>query len=209
MEPSFSTKLITFLSGFSGLTAYSAILGVLFICGLGVPIPEDITLIAAGILAGIGNISLAGALICGFIGVMVGDTFLYLLGRKLGDRAFTLPLINKIMTPKRIILAKEKVKNHSHIICFTARFLPGLRSPTFLTAGVMGIRPAVFFGLDGAAALISVPIWVVGGWWFGANIDQAIAFAHELHMYLIAFLIIVGVSYYVVKIRKKKSSSPA
>ena len=54
MEPaSFSTKLIAFLSAFSGGTAYAVILGLLLICGLGVPIPEDITLIAAGILSGL------------------------------------------------------------------------------------------------------------------------------------------------------------
>src|SRR5680860_604710 len=51
----FSVKLIMFLSDFSGITAYAAILGILLACGLGVPIPEDITLIAAGILAALGN----------------------------------------------------------------------------------------------------------------------------------------------------------
>ena len=152
MEPSFSTKLMLFLSGFSGFTAYAAILFVLLICGLGVPIPEDITLICAGILAGTQKISLAGAFIAGFVGVMIGDAFLFFLGRKLGERAFELPMIRKIFTPKRKQLAKEKVVNNSKFICFTARFLPGLRSAVFLTAGVMGVKPKVFFLLDGFAA---------------------------------------------------------
>lgn len=74
---SFSAKLLSFLSGFSGPMAYTVILGVLLACGLGVPIPEDITLIGAGLLAGLGKISLAGALIAGFIGVLIGDAFLF------------------------------------------------------------------------------------------------------------------------------------
>ena len=59
----FSMKLITFLSGFDGFTAYAVILGVLFACGLGVPIPEDITLLAAGILAALDKISFEGAMV--------------------------------------------------------------------------------------------------------------------------------------------------
>ena len=77
----FSAKLLAFLSGFSGVTAYAIILGVLLACGLGVPIPEDITLIAAGLLAGLGKISLTGALIAGMVGVLAGDSFLFFLGR--------------------------------------------------------------------------------------------------------------------------------
>ena len=71
----FKELLLTNLSQLDGFAAYSAIVGLLLICGLGVPLPEDITLIAAGILASpaVGSISLPGAMIAGFFGVMIGD----------------------------------------------------------------------------------------------------------------------------------------
>ncbi len=84
----FSHDFINFLSGLNGPAAYLTILGILFACGLGVPIPEDITLIAAGILASAGSISLPGAYIVGYVGVMVGDTLLFFTGRKYGHKVF-------------------------------------------------------------------------------------------------------------------------
>tara|TARA_Y100000031_G_C8157601_1_gene355335 strand:+ start:289 stop:924 length:636 start_codon:yes stop_codon:yes gene_type:complete len=199
-----SAKLLLFLSGFDGFTAYCVILGVLLACGLGVPIPEDITLIAAGFLAGLGKISLWGALLAGFVGVMVGDAFMFFLGRYLGDRAFTLPLIRSFMTPARIELAKKKVHENAQFVCFVARFLPGLRSPTFLTAGVMGVSPWLFFALDGLAAAISIPVWVVGAWYLADNLEEALHFAKEMHMVLLIALPTMVVGYLIYKYIKKK-----
>src|SRR6218665_3667513 len=97
----FSIKeyLISNLSQLDGWEAYSAIVGLLLICGLGVPLPEDITLVAAGILSALGSISIGGAIAAGFFGVMAGDAFLYTVGRIYGRKAFGLPLIRTITTP--------------------------------------------------------------------------------------------------------------
>ena len=58
-----SAEILAVITGLAGVKAYLTILGVLFICGLGVPIPEDITLFTAGFLAYKGRISLIGALL--------------------------------------------------------------------------------------------------------------------------------------------------
>lgn len=207
MEPTFSAKLIAFFSGFSGAAAYGAVFGVLLICGLGVPIPEDITLLAAGILASLGKMSLAGAIFIGLIGVLAGDAFLFFMGRIYGYRVFKLPLFRTYFTEKRIHAAREKVLNNSKFICFTARFLPGLRAPIFLTSGVMGVHPFTFFALDGGAALISVPVWVVLGWWFGNNIDDALAIAKEIQLYLLLGVALLIIGYVFFK-RGKRRPSP-
>jgi len=209
MEPaSFITKFIVFITAFTGWKAYAAILGILTLCGLGVPIPEDITLIAAGILSSVGNISLAEALILGFVGVMIGDTILFFAGRKLGHKVFTLSFFRHIFTSKRIALAEKKILKNSKFICFTARFLPGLRAPIFLTAGVMGVRPVVFFSLDGGAALLSVPIWVIGGWWFGNHLESALIFAKRMQISLLIGLAVLIIAYFSIKkFRRNKNSS--
>jgi membrane protein DedA with SNARE-associated domain len=190
---SFKETLITTLSQLDGMTAYSAIVGLLLICGLGVPLPEDITLIAAGVLAALKSITLPGAMVAGFLGVMIGDAFLYTVGRIYGRKAFQLPVIRTIMTPRRVALAERKIIRNSHFICFTARFLPGLRSPVFLLSGIMGVRPLVFYGLDGFAALISVPALVLLGFWLGENLDHAIKVAERIQMSVgLLALLIVG-----------------
>lgn len=189
MSPT-AQSIISFLSGLSGPTAYIAIFGLLMACGVGIPIPEDVTLIGSGILAAVGSVSLLGAMAVCFTGVMIGDAFMFNLGRVYGRRAFKLPIIRRIMTPKRIALAERKVLRNSKFICFTARFLPGLRSPIFLTSGILGVRPHIFMTLDGFAALISVPVWVFGGYIFGQNIDLAFKYAARVQVGL--FLSVAG-----------------
>lgn len=190
---SYKEMLINYLSQLDGPTAYSAIVGLLLICGLGVPLPEDITLIAAGILASVGSISFPGAVIAGLFGVLAGDAFLYTVGRIYGRRAFELPIIRRILTPSRVAKAERKILRNSHFICFTARFLPGLRSPIFLLSGIMGVRPWVFYALDGFAALISVPVWIYVGHWLGENLDETMAVAEKVQAsMLVAVLIVIG-----------------
>jgi membrane protein DedA with SNARE-associated domain len=197
--------LITNLSQLDGWTAYSAIVGLLLICGLGVPLPEDITLVTAGILSALGSITVWGAIAAGFLGVMAGDAFLYTVGRIYGRKAFELPLIRTILTPRRVALAERKIVRNSHFICFTARFLPGLRSPVFLMAGIMGVRPFVFYGLDGLAALISVPLWIFIGHWVGENIDLAFKVVERVQLSLgFAVFALIAIYYSLRRWRKAR-----
>src|SRR5690606_13806067 len=82
--------------------------------------------------------------------------------------------------------------------------LPGLRSAIFLTAGIMGVRPAIFFTLDGIAALLSVPFWVVVGWWFGKNLDEALSHAKRLQIYILLGVAVFITSYVFIKLRRRR-----
>jgi membrane protein DedA with SNARE-associated domain len=55
---------------------------------------------------------------------------------------------------------------------FVARFLPGLRTPVFFSAGMsQRVSFGTWFLMDGFAALISVPIWVYLGYFGAQNWD--------------------------------------
>lgn len=203
---SLAYKVIHFVTSVSGFEAYALILGVLFICGMGVPIPEDITLISAGILAGQQQITFTGALIAGLVGVMIGDTILFCVGQKYGRKVFTWPVFNRIFTEARVASAEERITKHAKKICFTARFMPGLRAPIFLTAGIMKVPFRVFFLQDGLAALISVPIWIYLGYWFAENIGKALKIAKEVNFVIISVIVIGIVGYFIVHRKKRKAS---
>lgn len=183
--------LLDHFSELSGLPAYFTILGVLLACGLGLPIPEDITLIAAGILAGTGQISIAGAYIAGYIGVLLGDTILFFLGRHYGRKVFTWPLFRRLFTPERVLAAQTRVQKNARLVCFVARFLPGVRAPIYLTAGVLHVNPLTFILQDGLAALISVPIWVYIGHWAGENLDLALKKAKDFNLIILGVVLLV------------------
>lgn len=189
------SKIFDFLSSLGGFTAYSAILGVLLGCGLGIPIPEDITLISAGLLAGMGNISLMGAFVVGFFGVLLGDIILFSIGKKYGRTILEMPFFRKIFTPQRIAKAEVRIHKNAHFVCFVARFLPGLRAPIYLTAGILKVSTFTFILQDSLAALLSVPIWIGLGFWVGGNLDLALQTAKEIQIYILAGILILITGY--------------
>ena len=200
--------VIESVSRLSGPIAYCTIVGILLVCGLGVPIPEDITLVAAGLLASGGDISLSGAFAAGFIGVLSGDSMLFFLGRRFGKSVFRLPGIRRLFTPERTAAAEARIRKNGPFICFVARFLPGLRAPIFAMSGALGVRPATFVMLDGLAALLSVPLWVYVGYWFGENFEDAsqaaLEAAKHVQGYIFASIGCVIVAYVSIKIYRKK-----
>lgn len=148
---------------------YLAVFIVLLVCGFGVPIPEDITLVAGGAIAGIGAAKVELMCGVGIVGVLSGDATMFLLGRHFGERARQLRGIGWLLSPRRYAKVEALYQRHGNRLMFIARFLPGLRTPIYLTAGMTRRVPFWrFLMLDGLAALISVPLWVYLGY-FGAE----------------------------------------
>ena len=50
-------QLLSHLSSLSPLAVYLTLAGILLLCGLGMPIPEDISLISAGYIAHLGVVN--------------------------------------------------------------------------------------------------------------------------------------------------------
>jgi membrane protein DedA with SNARE-associated domain len=59
---------------------------------------------------------------------------------------------------------------------FYARFLAGMRALVYLTAGSAGVSPRRFVVYDALGALISVPVVVSIGYFFGDQIESAIGY---------------------------------
>ena len=65
---------------------YFAVFWVLVLCGFGIPIPEDVTLVAGGVISGLGYTNVHIMFAVGMAGVLVGDGLMFLLGRHYGER---------------------------------------------------------------------------------------------------------------------------
>lgn len=155
---------------------YTAVFVVLLVSGFGVPIPEDISLVAGGIIAGLGYVDVRVMVAIGLAGVLIGDSTMFLIGRHLGERALRLRWIAHVLTPRRYALVQQQFARYGSRLMFVARFLPGLRSAVFLTAGMTRRVSFVrFLLLDGFAALISVPVWIALGYYGAENHDWLLA----------------------------------
>jgi membrane protein DedA with SNARE-associated domain len=192
MESSVLDQILDKISHFQGAQAYWAIFGVLFACGLGVPIPEDITLFAAGYFSYLENIEILPAIGVCLVGVLIGDYFLFFLGRFYGKKALQWRWVSFFLTPERIALAQNRLQKNARKVCFVARFLAGLRAPIFFTAGMLGVRPSVFMILDGLAALISVPLLTYIGFYFGGEIEVGLNYMRRAEKYILIGLALIG-----------------
>ena len=160
---------------------YAAVFFVLVICGFGVPIPEDLTLVTGGVISGMGYTNPHMMFAVGMLGVLVGDGVMFAAGRIWGQKILRFKPIARIMTPKRYAQVQEKVDKYGNWVLFVARFLPGLRTAVFVTAGISRkVSYLRFIIMDGLAALISVPIWIYLGEYGAHNIDWLMAKMHSL-----------------------------
>ncbi|EQD03510.1 TPA: DedA family protein [Neisseria meningitidis] len=173
--------MFAFLEAFFVEYGYAAVFFVLVICGFGVPIPEDLTLVTGGVISGMGYTNPHIMFVVGMLGVLVGDGIMFAAGRIWGQKILRFKPIARIMTPKRYEQVQEKFDKYGNWVLFVARFLPGLRTAVFVTAGISRkVSYLRFIIMDGLAALISVPIWIYLGEYGAHNIDWLMAKMHSL-----------------------------
>lgn len=168
--------LLTLVGGTAGFAAYGVVFLVLLAAGFGLPLPEDIPLLAGGVLVYEGKATLWGMMLTGYVGILVGDSVMFMLGRRLGPRLGQNPkgFFARIMTPEKRARVEQLFKKHGEKIVMVARFLPGVRAVTYFTAGSVGMSYARFALYDSIAALASAPGFVYLGYYFGEDIDSLI-----------------------------------
>ncbi len=181
---------------FMGQWSYLGLIGILLIAGFGAPIPEDIPLLAAGWLVHKGQAELGLMIATALVGVMMGDTIIFTLGRRYGMKILERKWMRRIAKPWMLAKAQYLYDNHGAKVLFAARFMPGVRAVIYLKAGVFNVPYWKLWLFDGAAALISVPVWICVGWKFSPYIEQVLGSA-RLASYVVAAITVVGVALWV------------
>ncbi|MBF0802822.1 MULTISPECIES: DedA family protein [Neisseria] len=170
---------------------YAAVFLVLLACGFGVPIPEDVTLVAGGVISGLGYTNVHTMVAVGMLGVLAGDGLMFAAGRVFGHKILKVRFIARVMTPKRYAQVQEKFDKYGNRVLFAARFLPGLRTPIFITAGISRkVSYLRFLMMDGLAALISVPVWVYLGGYGAENREWLM---HKVHQFQSGLFVLIGI----------------
>lgn len=193
--------------------AYLAVFGVLLACGLGFPMPEDIFLLAAGYTVYLaaqndfGSPRLIPMIIVGLVGVLSGDIILFLAGKILGPRATRIWPFRLIVSERRMARVCHFFERYGAGTAFVARFMAGLRAPTFLLAGAARMRFRTFIAADGIAALISVPVLVWLAWHFGEDIQRVKHWLHQSKYAIGAIVLVAAIVITIKVIRHRRSKS--
>ncbi len=171
--------MVGIISAYIEHFTYAGLFVILMLCGLGLPMPEDIALLAGGFLAHKGVTRYPITLVVALLGVITGDNSLYFIGRGVGANVLAFFGLKKSKQPtddssNNLDRLQVFMHRHGHLAIFYARFFAGFRALVYLSAGSLGVPPSRFFLYDLAGAAISVPIVVTLGYVFGEQIEKII-----------------------------------
>jgi membrane protein DedA with SNARE-associated domain len=118
---------------------------------LGTFILEDGATAAAAMSVQSGGVHVVVALVSLYLGIVIGDIGLYGLGRL----AFHVPWVRRLIPEQRQDRGRQWLEPHVFKVVFVARFLPGVRLPTYTACGFLGADLKKFI----AAAIGATLIW--------------------------------------------------
>jgi len=153
---------------------YLGIFAVLFLGGVGAPIPEELPILAAGALAHEGYMRWWVALPVCLAGVLSGDSVLYWVGYHWGERILDWSLVRRVLTPTREHVLIDAYRRHAAKTIFTARHLMGLRAAAFLSAGIARVPFWKFILVDTGAALLGVPTGFALAYFFTDQVHEIV-----------------------------------
>lgn len=202
-------QLITFLSGYAyePFLVYSFIILILTASSFGLPMPEEVTLISAGV---IGYFAMNPELyppssphlepinvwtlatVCLFA-VFFSDLLIYWIGRLGGIKIKKSSRFNRfLMTPiyqKAVTLTQK----HGALMAGFFRFTPGLRFPGHMACGMLGVSHLKFWLADGTAALLSVPTQVLLIAYYG---EEILKYFKQFKLFIVFALLVVIIVFF-------------
>ena len=187
---------------------YLGIFLVLFFGGLGVPIPEELPVLAAGALAHEGYMRWWVALPVCLLGVLVGDSVLYWVGHHWGEHILEWSIVRRILTPQREHALMEAYRRHAAKTVFTARHVMGVRAAAFLTAGIARVPFWKFVLVDGAAAMLGVPTGFALAYFFTDQLEAILLDVRRVERW-VTLLVLLVVATWIAVVAWRKSRAVA
>ncbi len=199
----FDFSIIEFLSqyAYQPTYVYGLIICLMTASSFGLPIPEEVTLVSAGLVAymalhpaqfpppyeGAEGVNLTVLSTVCFLAVLGSDLLVYSLGRFFGDRLVQSKMFKKSSWSKSFTKINKIYDKYSYWGCAFFRFLPGIRFPGHLSCGIMKVPLLQFLTIDGLAALLSVPTQVILVAFYGELILE------KIRQFKMVIVIILGI----------------
>lgn len=148
---------------------------VLLVENMGIPVPGELILITAGLVAFEGQLDIQAIAIWAILGAIVGDNLGYLLGRRFGPALLRGYCRIFRVTQERLEHTQAVFLRYSGWAVFLGRFVALLRIFAGPIAGVLGMSWRHFLVCNAAGAVIWVIAILGGSYIFGANIRSIVS----------------------------------
>ena len=187
---------------------YLGLFILLLLGGIGLPFPEDATLILCGFLISTQVVKPIPALLTVYVGLLTADMILHFIGRKYGRQIVTHPRFQKLLSPERLSYLEEKFNQRGVLFILLGRHLVGLRAQIFLVSGVMRMPAFKFLLADGFSSIFSIALMTGAGYLGGNSLNalrKDISRVEHLGILILVSALAVYLIFRYVKPRKKGS----
>jgi len=190
--------------------SYLLIVVVLILTGSGLPLPEEVPIVAAGMLAAHEVLDPLLAAACCLLGAMAGDCMMYMIGYHFGRNVLQdHPWWVRFVTPQREAQVEQMFKRHGLKVFFLARFLVVVRSPLLLAAGILRVSFLRFLLIDLFSATVVVGAFFGLSYSYGRDITSWIRKTEVLLTVIVALSVASVILYWWRRHTRRVAVTPA
>ena len=135
-------------------------------------VPSEATAISAGVVAGTGGLAVELVILCAALGAIAGDNVSFAVGRYFGERVER-RFFSGEKAKRRLQWARRTLDERGPYLIVVARFIPGGRTATTFTAGLVETFPwRRFLVFDAIAGAIWGSYTVLLGYFGGKTFEE-------------------------------------
>ena len=177
---------------------YLGIILFLVLTGCGMPIPEEVAIIFAGVVSAQGHLRPELAVAACLIGALLGDSIMYAVGYRYGHRLMSEhPKLGKFVGAEREEYFERAIQRHGFKVMLLSRFMVGVRGPVYLAAGVIRMPYRRFILWDFICASLVVGTFFTLSYLYGRKIGEFIRDAEVTFTLIIGLIaLIIGLGWW-------------
>ena len=185
---------------------YAGLFILLILGGLGLPLPEDATLMLCGFLLFNGTVKPVPAFLVVYAGLLLADVMIYWFGRTYGDAITGHRWFQKLISQQRLEELKERFRKRGLVYILIDRHIIGIRVQLFLAAGVIKMPLPRFILVDGLSSTLTIALMTGIGYMGGSSLDAIEKNVARIEQYQALGLIAGLLVYFILKKRALRNA---
>jgi membrane protein DedA with SNARE-associated domain len=204
--------MLNFVNNLINIFGHFGYQGIVFLMALEssvIPVPSELVIPPAGILASRGEMNLYLVIIAGTVGSLIGASIMYWFSWVFG-RAFIFLLADHKfakflrVTPEKVEKAEKFFLKYGAISIFIGRLLPVVRHLISIPAGFSKMNFGKFFLYTFLGSVIWVTVLGVGGYYLGTKVELIAENFKVVVEFLIAVVCLALVFFWIKRKRKNQ-----
>lgn len=189
--------MATWVIGIVSSTGYFGVVLLMFIENVFPPIPSEVIMPLAGYMVAQGKLAMAGVVLAGMAGSVLGALPLYYLGHKLGERRLKdfADKHGRWLTLSRKDIERSKLwfDRHGRTTVMFCRLIPGIRSLISIPAGLARMPLWPFLAYTAAGTGVWAALLAYLGYFLASNFTQVGEYLDPVSWFVFGVLAIIYV----------------